>query len=143
MLWKKKKLDKYYEILKVLRDNDISSEIYLVENETSRRVLIEMNAPLRHKGYTLYQASFAELDNGKTLLYKYTDLYKRVDVRNFKSIRVYGDKGTIISDCLLDSDTPEMFSIIWEDGKTHHLSINTIYSSDSDLQEAIRQSLGS
>ena len=77
----------------------------------------------------------AELDNGKTLLYKYTDLYKRVDVRNFKSIRVYGDKGTIISDCLLDSDTPEMFSIIWEDGKTHHLSINTIYSSDSDLQE--------
>ena len=42
-----------------------SSEIYLVENETSRRVLIEMNAPLRHKGYTLYQASFAELENGK------------------------------------------------------------------------------
>ena len=24
-----------------------------------------MNAPLRHKGYTLYQASYAELDNGK------------------------------------------------------------------------------
>ena len=42
-----------------------SSEVYLVENEKSRRVLIEMNAPLRHKGYTLYQASYAELDNGK------------------------------------------------------------------------------
>ena len=42
-----------------------SSEVYLIENETSRRIMIEMNAPLRYKGYTLYQASFAELDNGK------------------------------------------------------------------------------
>jgi len=37
-----------------------SSEIFLIENETQRRVLIEMNAPLRHKGYTFYQASFIE-----------------------------------------------------------------------------------
>ena len=29
------------------------SEISLIEHKTSRRVLIEMNAPLRHKGYTL------------------------------------------------------------------------------------------
>jgi hypothetical protein len=42
-----------------------SSEIFLIENETSRRMLIEMNAPLRHKGYTLYQASFAELKDGR------------------------------------------------------------------------------
>mgnify|MGYP001200712310 CR=1 FL=1 len=42
-----------------------SSEIFLIENETQRRVLIEMNAPLRHKGYTFYQASFAELNDGR------------------------------------------------------------------------------
>tara|TARA_A100001015_G_C15045062_1_gene743023 strand:+ start:8660 stop:9772 length:1113 start_codon:yes stop_codon:yes gene_type:complete len=42
-----------------------SSNVFLNENETSRRVLIEMNAPLRHKGYTLYQASYAELGDGR------------------------------------------------------------------------------
>ena len=42
-----------------------SSEVYLIENQTSRRVLIEMNAPLRHQGYTFYQASYAELNNGQ------------------------------------------------------------------------------
>ena len=42
-----------------------SSKVFLNENETSRRVLIEMNAPLRHKGYTLYQASYAELGDGR------------------------------------------------------------------------------
>jgi len=42
-----------------------SSKVFLNESETSRRVLIEMNAPLRHKGYTLYQASYAELGDGR------------------------------------------------------------------------------
>ena len=42
-----------------------SSKVFLNENQTSRRVLIEMNAPLRHKGYTLYQASYAELGDGR------------------------------------------------------------------------------
>tara|TARA_Y100001970_G_scaffold268272_1_gene359331 strand:- start:2845 stop:3957 length:1113 start_codon:yes stop_codon:yes gene_type:complete len=42
-----------------------SSEIFLIENETQRRIVIEMNAPLRHKEYTFYQASFAELNDGR------------------------------------------------------------------------------
>lgn len=42
-----------------------SSDVFLVDNENSRRMLIEMNAPLRHKGYTLYQASYAELQDGR------------------------------------------------------------------------------
>ena len=41
-----------------------SSEIYLKENNTSKRHLIEMNAPLRYKGYTFYQASFSN-EGGK------------------------------------------------------------------------------
>ena len=37
-----------------------SSEVYLNENGISRKVLIQMNEPLRHRGYTFYQASFLE-----------------------------------------------------------------------------------
>ena len=46
-----------------------SSEINLVENSIPRRVLIKMNEPLRHRGYTFYQASFVEgLDKETTVL---------------------------------------------------------------------------
>ena len=37
-----------------------SSEINLIENNIPRKVLIEMNEPLRHRGFTFYQASFIE-----------------------------------------------------------------------------------
>ena len=42
-----------------------SSKINLVENNIPRPVLIEMNKPLRHEGYTFYQASFIESPNGE------------------------------------------------------------------------------
>ena len=32
----------------------------IIENNIPRRVLIQMNEPLRHRGYTFYQASFVE-----------------------------------------------------------------------------------
>ena len=34
------------------------SDVTKIENEVSRRIKITMNEPLRHKGYTLYQASW-------------------------------------------------------------------------------------
>ena len=37
-----------------------SSDINLIENSIPRYVLIKMNEPLRHKGYTFYQSSFFE-----------------------------------------------------------------------------------
>ena len=37
-----------------------SSLINLVEDGVSRKILISMNEPLRHRGYTFYQASFIE-----------------------------------------------------------------------------------
>ncbi len=37
-----------------------SSEINLIENQIPRRVLIQMNEPLRHMDYTFFQASFIE-----------------------------------------------------------------------------------
>ena len=45
-------------------------EAYLIENNIPRKVLIEMNEPLRHAGYTFYQASFQ--DQG---FYTYNDSY--------------------------------------------------------------------
>ena len=43
-----------------------SSQINLIENDVSRKVLIEMNAPLRHSTYTFYQASFIEEGDKQT-----------------------------------------------------------------------------
>ena len=37
-----------------------SSDVNLVENDIPRRTLIKMNEPLRHKGYTFFQASFID-----------------------------------------------------------------------------------
>ena len=37
-----------------------SSDVNLIENNIPRRTLIKMNEPLRHKGYTFFQASFID-----------------------------------------------------------------------------------
>jgi hypothetical protein len=42
-----------------------SSEVNLIENGIPRRVLIEMNEPLRHRGYTFFQSSFIEGPEGE------------------------------------------------------------------------------
>ena len=46
-----------------------SSDIILIENGAVRKILIQMNEPLRHKGYTFFQSSFIEgLDADVTVL---------------------------------------------------------------------------
>lgn len=42
-----------------------SSEVNLIENEIRRRVMIQMNEPLRHAGYTFFQASFSQNESGE------------------------------------------------------------------------------
>ena len=37
-----------------------TSEINVLDNQIARRQIIEMNAPLRYKGYTFYQAHYEE-----------------------------------------------------------------------------------
>ena len=37
-----------------------SSRVNLIDDIISRKVLIQMNEPLRYRGYTFYQASFIE-----------------------------------------------------------------------------------
>ena len=46
-----------------------SSEVNLIENSMPRRILIQMNEPLRYHNYTFYQASFIDgLDKETTVL---------------------------------------------------------------------------
>jgi len=55
-----------------------SSEVNLIENGVPRRVLIEMNEPLRHKGYTFFQASFIEGIEGDTTVLAAVKNYGRL-----------------------------------------------------------------
>ena len=55
-----------------------SSEINLLEEGTTRRVLIQMNEPLRHKGYTFYQSSFIEGPEGETTVLAAVKNYGRL-----------------------------------------------------------------
>ena len=55
-----------------------SSEVNLIENGIPRRVLIEMNEPLRHKGYTFFQASFIEGIKGDTTVLAAVKNYGRL-----------------------------------------------------------------
>ena len=55
-----------------------SSEVNLIENGIPRRVLIEMNEPLRHRGYTFFQASFIEGLEGETTVLAAVKNYGRL-----------------------------------------------------------------
>jgi len=55
-----------------------SSEINLIEDSISKRILIKMNEPLRHKGYTFYQASFIEGPEGETTVLAAVKNYGRL-----------------------------------------------------------------
>ena len=55
-----------------------SSEVNLIEKGVSRRVLIEMNKPLRHRGYTFFQSSFIESQEGETTVLAAVKNYGRL-----------------------------------------------------------------
>tara|TARA_Y100001970_G_scaffold284767_1_gene402838 strand:- start:3550 stop:4659 length:1110 start_codon:yes stop_codon:yes gene_type:complete len=55
-----------------------SSDIFLIDNDVSRRVLIQMNEPLRYKGYTFYQASFSQSEFGETSILAVVKNYGRL-----------------------------------------------------------------
>ena len=55
-----------------------SSEINLIENQIPRRVLIQMNEPLRHMGYTFFQASFIEELKGESTVLAVVKNYGRL-----------------------------------------------------------------
>ena len=55
-----------------------SSDIFLIDNDISRRVLIQMNEPLRYKGYTFYQASFSQSEFGETSILAVVKNYGRL-----------------------------------------------------------------
>ena len=55
-----------------------SSDINLIEDGISKRILIQMNYPLRHNGYTFYQSSFIESPDGETTVLAVVKNYGRL-----------------------------------------------------------------
>ena len=55
-----------------------SSDINLIESGISKHFLIEMNQPLRYNGYTFYQSSFIESDEGETTVLAAVKNYGRL-----------------------------------------------------------------
>jgi hypothetical protein len=55
-----------------------SSEVNLVEKEIPRRVMIQMNEPLRHLDYTFFQASFIEELTGESTVLAVVKNYGRL-----------------------------------------------------------------
>jgi hypothetical protein len=55
-----------------------SSDINLIENGTVRKIHIQMNEPLRHKGYTFFQSSFIEGPNSETTVLAVVKNYGRL-----------------------------------------------------------------
>ena len=55
-----------------------SSDVNLIEGGISKRLLIKMNTPLRHKGYTFYQSSFIESSDGETTVLAAVKNYGRL-----------------------------------------------------------------
>ena len=55
-----------------------SSDINLIENGISKHILIQMNNPLRHNGYTFYQSSFIESPDGETSVLAVVKNYGRL-----------------------------------------------------------------
>ena len=55
-----------------------SSEVNLIEDGISRRILIEMNEPMRHYDYTFYQASFIEEGDKQTTVLATVKNYGRL-----------------------------------------------------------------
>ena len=55
-----------------------SSDINLIENGAFRKILIQMNEPLRHKGYTFFQSSFIEGPDNETSVFAVVKNYGRL-----------------------------------------------------------------
>ena len=55
-----------------------SSDINLIEKEIPRYVLIKMNEPLRHNGYTFYQSSFLETESSDISVFAVVENYGRL-----------------------------------------------------------------
>lgn len=55
-----------------------SSDVVLIENGTSRNIRIQMNEPLRYKGYTFFQSSFIEGPDSETTVLAVVKNYGRL-----------------------------------------------------------------
>jgi predicted dehydrogenase len=80
----------------------------------------------------VWRVSIIKFNNGTLCINKYSSIYKKVDFRISNSLRIYGQKGTIIADCLLSGEFN--FSILDEEGVSHSLKLKKEYSENSTIK---------
>jgi predicted dehydrogenase len=83
------------------------------------------NYPLNGKE-DYWNIILAHFNNNTTLLFKYSDLMGRCnDLRGNRTLRIYGETGTIISGCRIE-DGVDLFTILDSEGTVHSLNIDII-----------------
>lgn len=85
----------------------------------------------------IWRQTFIQFDDGSLMINKYSSSYKKSPYRISNSLRIYGTKGTIIADCLLDKHFK--LSILDNTGISNDLYIEI--SSNEDSVESISTTL--
>ena len=99
---------------------------YLPKNVFPVSVKQEQSAYRVEEKIDHWKITTAKFNNGALFINKYSSLYKKVDFRIRKELRIYGTKGTIMSGCLLDSHC--LISVLDEQGKSQDLKVVKEYA---------------
>lgn len=85
------------------------------------------NYPLNKKE-DYWNIILAHFNNDTTLLFKYSDLMSKCDdMRGARTLRVYGETGTIISGCRIEDDTRmDLFTCLDSNGDVQSIDIDVV-----------------
>jgi len=67
--------------------------------------------------------------DGTLLIYKYSDVHKKMPFRGHSTLNIYGTKGSIVAGCLLDEYCD--INVLDEEGTTHNLRVNKEYDGEN------------
>lgn len=76
-----------------------------------------------------WKITTAKFNNGTLFINKYSSLYKKVDFRIRKELRIYGNRGTVMSGCLLDSHC--LINIIGSNRNAYDLEVVREYGENN------------
>jgi len=102
---------------------------YLPKNVFATSIKQEQSAYNVNEKSDHWKITTARFNNGSLFVNKYSSLYKKVDFRIRKELRVYGTKGTIMSGCLLDSHC--LISVLDDKGCSHDLKVKRDYNENN------------
>ena len=84
---------------------------------------------LKPKSEERMRVKVGVFENGTLLIYKFSDKHKNMPFRGHNTLNVYGSKGSIISDCLLDGYCN--INVLDSDGKTHSINVEKQFQKET------------